>query len=53
MDERMPSQRNDIRFDAQGHFDPRRPPFDTLDRRQQGLPRTPFDPGYSPNSQTS
>lgn len=53
MDERMPSQRNDIRFDAEGHFDPRRPPFDTLDQRQPGLPLSPYDPGYSPNSSTS
>ncbi len=44
MDERMPSQRNDVRFDATGHFDPRRPPFDTLNHRQPGVPRTPYDP---------
>jgi membrane protein len=43
MDERMPSQRNDVRFDADGHFDPRRPAFDTLDHRQAGVPRTPYD----------
>lgn len=43
MDERMPSQRNDVRFDAAGHFDPRRTPFDTLNHRQPGIPRTPFD----------
>ncbi len=43
MDERMPSQRNDVRFDAAGHFDPRRPAFTTLDHRQRGVPRTPYD----------
>ena len=43
MDERMPSQRNDVRFDATGHDDPRRTPRQTLDRRQPGIPRTPFD----------
>ena len=43
MDERMPSQRNDVRFDADGHFDPRRPAFDTLDHRQAEVPRTPYD----------
>ena len=45
MDERMPSQRNDIRFDADGHFDARRLPFGELDHRQPGVPRTPYDPG--------
>ena len=45
MDERMPSQRNDVRFDATGHFDPARPPMQTLNRRQPGVPRTPYDQG--------
>ncbi len=45
MDERMPSQRNDIRFDAEGHFDPRRPPIEVLNRRQPGVPRSPYDKG--------
>ena len=43
MDERMPSQRNDVRFDAVGHDDPRRAAWSTLTRRQPGIPRTPFD----------
>jgi membrane protein len=43
MDERMPSQRNDVRFDADGHFDPRRPGFGTLNHRQPGVPRTPYE----------
>ena len=43
MDERMPSSRNDPRFDAIGHDDPRRPPMGTLDHRQPGIPRTPFE----------
>ena len=52
MDERMPSQRNDARFDADGHFDPRRPSLETMNHRQPGVPRTPYDPP-SPNSSTS
>ena len=43
MDERMPSSRNDPRFDAIGHDDPRRPPMSTWDHRQPGIPRTPFE----------
>jgi uncharacterized BrkB/YihY/UPF0761 family membrane protein len=45
MDERMPSQRNGVYFDATGHDDPRRPdPLDLM-HRPQGVPRTPYDPG--------
>lgn len=43
MDERMPSQRNGVMFDAVGHDDPRRPPLSTLDHRQPGLPLTRYD----------
>ena len=43
MDERMPSQRNDLRFDADGHFDARRLPIEKLNHRQPGVPRTPYD----------
>lgn len=50
MDERMPSQRNDVRFDAQGHFDPRRPDFETLNHRQPGIPRSRYEPPSAANS---
>ena len=45
MDERMPSQRNDVRFDATGHFHPARPLMQTLNRHQPGVPPTPYDQG--------
>ncbi|MGB7964574.1 MAG: YihY/virulence factor BrkB family protein [Propionicimonas sp.] len=43
MDERMPSQRNGVAFDAQGHDDPRRPDPATLHRRPPGVPLRPYD----------
>lgn len=42
MDERMPSQRNGIAFDATGHDDPRRPDFASLQRRAAGIPVHPY-----------
>ena len=36
MDERMPSQRNGVLFDATGHDDPRRPGPESLHRRPDG-----------------
>ncbi len=44
MDERMPSQRNGVHFDATGHDDPRRADTDLLRARPQGIPITPYDP---------
>ena len=43
MDERMPSQRNGVAFDATGHDDPRRTDPETLQRRAPGIPRRPYD----------
>ena len=43
MDERMPSQRNGVAFDATGHDDPRRPDLTTLMRRPAGVPVHPYD----------
>jgi uncharacterized BrkB/YihY/UPF0761 family membrane protein len=43
MDERMPSQRNGIYFDADGHEDARRPDLEALMRRPEGVPQTPYD----------
>jgi membrane protein len=43
MDERMPSQRNGIAFDATGHDDPRRPDRVTLRSRPPGIPLRPYD----------
>ncbi|MCU0300569.1 MAG: YihY/virulence factor BrkB family protein [Candidatus Nanopelagicales bacterium] len=43
MDERMPSQRNGVAFDATGHDDPRRPDPTLLRRRPPGVPRRPYD----------
>jgi uncharacterized BrkB/YihY/UPF0761 family membrane protein len=43
MDERMPSQRNGVYFDATGHEDPRRPDLEDVMRRPQGVPLTPYD----------
>lgn len=43
MDERMPSQRNGIYFDAEGHDDPRRPDLEELMQRPAGVPHTPYD----------
>lgn len=42
MDERMPSQRNGIYFDATGHDDPRRTDLQSLMRRPQGVVRSPY-----------
>lgn len=42
MDERMPSQRNGIYFDATGHDDPRRPDLEELMERPEGVPQTPY-----------
>lgn len=43
MDERMPSQRNGVQFDATGHDDPRRPDPFSLQRRPPGIPLRPYD----------
>lgn len=43
MDERMPSQRNGIYFDATGHDDPRRPDLEAVMRRPEGVPRSPYE----------
>ncbi len=43
MDERMPSQRNGVYFDATGHDDPRRPDLEALMRRPSGIPQSPYD----------
>ncbi len=43
MDERMPSQRNGIYFDASGHEDARRPDLEALMRRPEGIPESPYD----------
>lgn len=43
MDERMPSQRNGIYFDASGHEDPRRPDLEDIMRRPEGIPKTPYE----------
>lgn len=42
MDERMPSQRNGIAFDATGHDDPRRADLAALMRRPEGVPVHPY-----------
>jgi len=52
MDERMPSQRNGIYFDATGHEDERRPDLEALMRRPEGVPMTPYDT-TQPNSETA
>lgn len=43
MDERMPSQRNGVAFDATGHDDPRRPDPATLQHRAPDIPARPYD----------
>ncbi|HEX6887751.1 MAG TPA: YihY/virulence factor BrkB family protein [Candidatus Nanopelagicales bacterium] len=43
MDERMPSQRNGVAFDATGHDDPRRADQALLHDRPPGVPRRPYD----------
>jgi membrane protein len=48
MDERMPSQRNGVAFDATGHDDPRRPDAALLRRRPDGVPRRPYDAAAQP-----
>jgi len=45
MDERMPSQRNGVAFDATGHDDPRRTDLATLMRRPDGVPVHPYAVG--------
>ena len=45
MDERMPSQRNGVAFDATGHDDPRRADLASLMRRPVGVPRHPYAVG--------
>jgi uncharacterized BrkB/YihY/UPF0761 family membrane protein len=42
MDERMPSQRNSIAFDATGHDDTRRADLAALMRRPDGIPVSPY-----------
>jgi hypothetical protein len=42
MDERMPSQRNSIAFDATGHDDPRRAQLAALMERPAGVPVSPY-----------
>ena len=43
MDERMPSQRNGVYFDATGHDDPRRTDLESLMRRPEGVAHSPYD----------
>ena len=45
MDERMPSQRNGVAFDATGHDDPRRADLASLMRRPVGVPLHPYAVG--------
>lgn len=45
MDERMPSQRNSIAFDATGHDDSRRADLAALMRRPEGVPVSPYTVG--------
>jgi uncharacterized BrkB/YihY/UPF0761 family membrane protein len=45
MDERMPSQRNGVAFDATGHDDPRRADLAALMRRPEGVPVHPYAVG--------
>ncbi|HYN57493.1 MAG TPA: YhjD/YihY/BrkB family envelope integrity protein [Motilibacterales bacterium] len=45
MDERMPSQRNGVAFDATGHDDPRRAALASLMRRPSGVPVHPYAVG--------
>lgn len=52
-DERMPSQRNGIAFDATGHDDPRRADLAFLQRRVPGVPRTPYDPVKRHDAETA
>lgn len=47
MDERMPSQRNSIAFDATGHDDSRRAALAALMRRPHGVPISPYTPTSS------
>lgn len=42
MDERMPSQRNGVAFDASGHDDPRRADLASLMHRPDGVPLHPY-----------
>jgi membrane protein len=52
MDERMPSQRNGIAFDATGHDDPRRADVTRLRRRVPGIPVHPYQvPVHVPGEQ--
>lgn len=44
MDERMPSQRNGVYFDATGHDDPRRPDLEELMHRPEGVAISPYEP---------
>ncbi len=51
MDERMPSQRNGVAFDATGHDDPRRTDLALLRTRPSGVPRRPYDvPAQGPGA---
>ena len=43
MDERMPSQRNGVYFDATGHDDPRRTDLESLMRRPEGVAHSPYE----------
>lgn len=43
MDERMPSQRNGVYFDASGHDDDRRPDLEELMRRPEGVAISPYE----------
>ena len=45
MDERMPSQRNGVAFDATGHDDERRTALASLMRRPDGVPVHPYEVG--------
>ncbi|MFM2437939.1 MAG: hypothetical protein RLZ55_756, partial [Actinomycetota bacterium] len=49
MDERMPSQRNSIAFDATGHDDARRAQLAALMERPQGVPVSPYSAQAGPD----
>lgn len=53
MDERMPSQRNSIAFDATGHDDPRRIDLAALMRRPTGVPISPYRADPAPAAHPS
>jgi hypothetical protein len=50
MDQRLPSQRNGIAFDATGHDDPRRADLAALRERPSGVPLRPYDVAPAPTA---